>query len=200
MHSSEFWTVDGNHSQPTLINDTTGRYRQERQRTNALQYVESKRNCIDIGSHVGLWTRELASKFEQVYCFEPNPVFIECFKKNITETNVQLFQYGLSNNEHTASMKETNSTMMNDEPGSIQCRTLDSFNLNNIDFIKIDVDGFEVKVLNGAIETITRNKPAINIEMKKEKRPYICMEIRKILGGLSYYPRRRTRSDIIWTK
>ena len=63
-----------------------------------------------------------------------------------------------------------------------------------------DVDGFEVKVLSGAIETITRNKPAINIEMKKEKRPYICMEIRKILGGLSYYPRRRTRSDIIWTK
>lgn len=200
MHSSEFWVIDGNHSQPTLINDTTGRYRQERQRTNALRYVESKRNCIDIGSHVGLWTRELASKFEQVYCFEPNPVFIECFKKNITETNVQLFQYGLSNNEHTASMKETNSTMMNDEPGSIQCRTLDSFNLNNIDFIKIDVDGFEVKVLNGAIETITRNKPAINIEMKKEKRPSICIEIRKILSSLSYYPRRRTRSDIIWTK
>ena len=200
MHSSEFWVIDGNHSQPTLINDTTGRYRQERQRTNALRYVESKRNCIDIGSHVGLWTRELASKLEQVYCFEPNPVFIECFKKNITETNVQLFQYGLSNNEHTASMKETNSTMMNDEPGSIQCRTLDSFNLNNIDFIKIDVDGFEVKVLNGAIETITRNKPAINIEMKKEKRPSICIEIRKILSSLSYYPRRRTRSDIIWTK
>ena len=200
MHSSEFWVIDGNHSQPTLINDTTGRYRQERQRTNALRYVESKRNCIDIGSHVGLWTRELASKFEQVYCFEPNPVFIECFKKNITETNVQLFQYGLSNNEHTASMNETNSTMMNDEPGSIQCRTLDSFNLNNIDFIKIDVDGFEVKVLSGAIESITRNKPAINIEMKKEKRPSICMEIRKILGGLSYYQRRRTRSDIIWTK
>ena len=179
MHSSEFWVIDGNHSQPTLINDTTGRYRQERQRTNALRYVESKRNCIDIGSHVGLWTRELASKFEQVYCFEPNPVFIECFKKNITETNVQLFQYGLSNNEHTASMKETNSTMMNDAPGSIQCRTLDSFNLNNIDFIKIDVDGFEVKVLNGAIETITRNKPAINIEMKKEKRPSICIENKK---------------------
>ena len=200
MHSSEFWVIDGNHSQPTLINDTTGRYRQERQRTNALRYVESKRNCIDIGSHVGLWTRELASKFEQVYCFEPNPVFIECFKINITETNVELFQYGLSNNEHTASMKETNSTMMNDEPGSIQCRTLDSFNLNNIDFIKIDVDGFEVKVLNGAIETITRNKPAINIEMKKEKRPSICIEIRKILSSLSYYPRRRTRSDIIWTK
>ena len=41
MHPSEFWTVDGNHSQPTLINDTTGRYRQERQRTNALRYVKS---------------------------------------------------------------------------------------------------------------------------------------------------------------
>ena len=195
----KFWVLYGLHTKPTLV-ECKEEDSQPTQRKAALKYVNHWRNCIDIGSHVGLWTRELASKFEQVYCFEPNPVFIECFKKNITETNVQLFQYGLSNNEHTASMKETNSTMMNDEPGSIQCRTLDSFNLNNIDFIKIDVDGFEVKVLNGAIETITRNKPAINIEMKREKRPSICIEIRKILSSLSYYPRRRTRSDIIWTK
>ena len=195
----KFWVLYGPHIKPTLV-ECEEKDSQPTQRKGALKYVQSWRRCVDIGSNVGMWTRELAQKFEQVYCFDPNPIFIECFKKNITETNVQLFQYGLSNNEHTASMKETNSTMMNDEPGSIQCRTLDSFNLNNIDFIKIDVDGFEVKVLGGAIETITRNKPAINIEMKKEKRPYICMEIRKILGGLSYYPRRRTRSDIIWTK
>ena len=200
MHSSEFWVIDGNHSQPTLINDTTGRYRQERQRTNALRYVESKRNCIDIGSHVGLWTRELASKFEQVYCFEPNPVFIECFKKNITETNVQLFQYGLSNKEHTASMVEFNSTVMTKEEGNIKCRTLDSFNLNDIDLIKIDVDGFEVKVLQGAVDTINRNKAVINVEMKKYKRPKTCNKIRKILHRLNYRYMKRTKSDEIWVK
>ena len=102
---------------------------QEKQRNTALKYVKRWNNCIDIGSSVGMWTRELASKFKKVYCFEPNPNFIECFNKNITESNVKLFELGLSNKEHTAS-QEFNSTTITNTPGSIQCQTLDSFNLN----------------------------------------------------------------------
>ena len=193
-----FWVLYGQHTKPTLIRcqekDT-----QPNQRKTALQYVKRWKNCIDIGSNVGMWTRELAQKFEQVYCFEPNPNFIECFNKNITENNVELFEFGLSNKEHTAS-QEFNSTQMTNTPGDVQCRTLDSFNLNNIDFIKIDVDGFEANVVEGAVETITRNKPIINVEMKKQKRPEVCNRVRRILYGLSYRPRKRTRSDEIWTK
>ena len=197
LTNNNFWVLYGQHTKPTLVTceekDT-----QPTQRKTALQYVERWKNCIDIGSNVGMWTRELAQKFEQVYCFEPNPNFIECFNKNITESNVKLFELGLSNKEHTAS-QEFNSTQMTNTPGNIQCRTLDSFNLNDIDFIKIDVDGFEIEVLEGAVETITRNKPVINIEMKRLKRPDICKKIRRILRGLSYHPRKRIRSDEIWT-
>ena len=193
-----FWVLYGQHTKPTLIRceekDT-----QPNQRKTALQYVKRWKNCIDIGSNVGMWTRELAQKFEQVYCFEPNPNFIECFNKNIKENNVELFEFGLSNKEHTAS-QEFNSTQMTNTPGNVQCRTLDSFNLNNIDFIKIDVDGFEVEVLEGAVETITRNNAVINIEMKRLKRPEICKKTKKILYELDYHPRTRVRSDEIWTK
>ena len=198
LTNNNFWVLYGQHTKPTLVTceekDT-----QPTQRKTALQYVERWKNCIDIGSNVGMWTRELAQKFEQVYCFEPNPNFIECFNKNITESNVKLFELGLSNKEHTAS-QEFNSTQMTNTPGNIQCRTLDSFNLNDIDFIKIDVDGFEIEVLEGAVETITRNKPVINIEMKRLKRPEICKKTKKILYGLDYHPRTRVRSDEIWTK
>ena len=193
-----FWVLYGQHTKPTLIRcqekDT-----QPTQRKTALQYVKRWDNCIDIGSNVGMWTRELAKKFKLVYCFEPNPNFNECFRRNITENNVKLFEIGLSNKEHTAS-QEFNSTTITNTPGSVQCQTLDSFNLNDIDFIKIDVDGFEANVVEGAVETITRNKPIINVEMKKQKRPEVCNKIRRILWGLGYTQRKRVRSDEIWTK
>ncbi len=196
--STIFWVLYGRHTKPTLV-ECDEKNNQSKQRNMALRYIKRWRNCIDIGSNVGMWTRELATKFKKVYCFEPNPNFNECFRKNITENNVELFEFGLSNKEHTAS-QEFNSTQMTNTPGNVKCRTLDSFNLDNIDFIKIDVDGFEVEVLEGAIDTITRNKPVINIEMKKRKRTLVCDKVRAILYGLGYKPKMRTRSDEIWTK
>ena len=43
-------------------------------------------------------------------------------------------------------------------------KTLDSFNFQNVDFIKIDVQGFELEVLKGAFETLKANSPIICIE------------------------------------
>ena len=196
--NNNFWVLYGQHTKPTLV-ECKEEDSQPTQRKAALKYVNHWRNCIDIGSNVGMWTRELAQKFEQVYCFEPNPNFIECFNKNITESNVKLFELGLSNKEHTAS-QEFNSTVITNTPGNVQCRTLDSFNLNNIDFIKIDVDGFEVEVLKGAENTIKRNNPVINVEMKDRKRPGTCKRIKRILLRLNYNFIKRTKSDEIWTK
>jgi FkbM family methyltransferase len=194
--NNNFWVLYGQHTEPTLLeNERT----QQEHRTSALRYVKRWNNCIDIGSNVGMWTRELAQKFKQVYCFEPNPNFIECFNKNITENNVELFQYGLSDMEHTAS-QEKQSTMLNEKQGNVMCKTLDSFNLKNIDFIKIDVDGFEYKVLCGAIETIKNSSPVINIEMKADKRIDIVRRCRKVLGKIGYKHVKRTRHDEIWLK
>ena len=169
------------------------------QRDNSLGHVKQWRNAIDVGANVGEWTRPLAEKFQQVICFEPNPNFRECFNKNITESNVTLWPYGLSDKEHTA-QQDFNSTVLKEGEGNIECRTLDSFNLTDVDYIKIDVDGFEVPVLQGAQETIRKNNPVINIEMKERKRPHIVGKCRKILINLGYNCRSRVRSDEVWTK
>ena len=193
---NNFWVLYLNHSQPTFLENQRT---QEKQRNTALKYVKRWNNCIDIGSSVGMWTRELASKFKKVYCFEPNPNFIECFNKNITESNVELFEYGLSDTEHTAS-QEKQSTQLTKKQGNVICKTLDSFNLKNINFIKIDVDGFEYKVLCGAIETIKNSNPVINIEMKSDKRNKTVRLCKVLLRELGYNRVNRVKHDEIWAK
>jgi len=84
--------------------------------------------------------------------------------------------------------------------GDIQCRTLDSFHLENVDLVKIDVDGHEVPLLEGARETLSKNTPVINIEMKREKRPSQVKRTEQILKDLGYRFKERTKSDEVWLK
>ena len=194
---NSFWVLYAQHTQPAYLEDAG--HGQQPQRDASLKYVKEWRVCLDIGSHVGEWTRPLAKRFHSVICFEPNPVFRECFKRNITQKNVVLWPYALSHKEHRA-QQDFNSTILNEGAGDIQCRTLDSFGLTNVDFIKIDVDGFEVPLLKGARDTLTRNTPVINIEMKRDKRSDIVRQAEKILKELGYEFKIRTKSDEVWLK
>lgn len=194
---NSFWVLYGSHTEPTYLEDAG--HGQKDQRNSALKYVKNQRVCLDIGSNIGQWTRPLSKMFQSVVCFEPNPNFRECFKKNIQEKNVLLWPYGLSNKEHTAK-QDFNSTILQQEDGDIDCRTLDSFGLTDVDFVKIDVDGFEVPLLNGARETLTKNNPVVNIEMKRDKRAGVVTKCESILKELGYKFKNRTKSDEVWAK
>jgi len=196
-NESSFWVLYGQHTKPTYLEDAGNG--QQLQRDAALKHVRQWRVCLDIGSNIGQWTRPLAKRFQSVVCFEPNPNFRECFKKNIQEENVLLWPYGLSNKEHKAK-QDFNSTVLRQEDGDIDCRTLDSFGLTNVDFVKIDVDGFEIPLLNGARETLSKNNPVINIEMKESKRSDIVARSRQILENYGYKFHSRTKSDEVWLK
>ena len=193
-----FWVAYKQHQNlPTFLEDAGPG--QEPQRTTALSYVKKWNTCIDIGSQFGFWTRPLLKKFKTIHCFEPNILFRECFLKNIPLDNVTLHPYGLSNNEHTAHQSKDGQVLSMKE-GSVQCRTLDSFKLDNVDFIKIDVDGFEDKVLIGAKQTITKFNPVINIEMKRMKRPLVVHNCSNFLKKRGYKMVKRVKSDEVWIK
>lgn len=196
-NENNFWVLYGNHTGPTYLEDAGDG--QQAQRDAALDYVKQWRVCLDIGSNIGQWTRPLAKRFQSVVCFEPNPNFRECFNRNIKQANVILWPYGLSDTEHSASQR-FNSTVLKQEDGDIDCRTLDSFGLTNVDFVKIDVDGFEVPLLNGSRQTLADNNPIINIEMKRDKRNNVVHECERILEDLGYKFIKRTKSDEVWSK
>ncbi len=193
-----FWVAYKQHQYlPTFLKDAGPG--QEPQRKTALKYVKNWNTCIDVGSQFGFWTRPLLKKFKTVHCFEPNLLFRECFLKNIPLDNVTLHPYGLSNSEHTAHQSKDGQVLSMKE-GSVQCKTLDSFKFSNVDFIKIDVDGFEHQVLIGAKQTIKKFNPVINIEMKKMKRSLTVFNCTNFLKKRGYRMAKRVKSDEVWVK
>jgi FkbM family methyltransferase len=68
----------------------------------------------------------------------------------------------------------------------VPVRTLDSFKFERVSMIKIDVEGHEEAVLDGAIETLRRNRPAIIVESEDRHNPGAPDRITRRLRELGY--------------
>ena len=130
-------------------------------------------SCIDVGSHVGFWSKDFTKIFKHVYAFDPISDVRDCYVKNITTDNYTLYPYGVGSEEKNIKVsyypEETGNTHASEEGNlDIQVKRLDSFDMNTIDYIKIDAEGYEIEVVKGAQKIIERDKPFIHIEAKKK--------------------------------
>jgi len=140
--------------------------------------VEPKLGDIvsDIGAYVGdttLWFSKAVGPQGKVYAFEPEPRNFEKLKANIERnkiTNVIPLQLALSENEGEMQVASAggSSIMTQARTGtSVKVTTIDKFvganKLPRVDFIKMDVEGHELKVLKGAHETIQAFKPSLAV-------------------------------------
>ncbi len=138
-----------------------------------LKYNKNWDVAVDIGARVGEWSRPMSEVFNKVISFEPRQKWCECFIKNVKMKDVELYQCGLSNEDGWATMDGNSFRQGHSADGVInyleegegmQLKTLDSFNIPKIDFMKIDVDGLEMKVILGGEATLLRTKPVMMIE------------------------------------
>lgn len=140
----------------------------------AKRHVEKRGHALDIGAQVGLWSRVMALDFERVTSIEPLPAHHECFARNlIGHNNVTLLQMALDSEPGELKIAMPPETTGNshvasrDELGVIvPAMRLDDLHLADIDFLKIDVEGYELPILEGGKQTILRDKPVIIIEQK----------------------------------
>jgi len=122
---------------------------------------------LDVGANIGTHSIYYAG-FGHVHCFEPNAVAFECLAHNMRGTNSSLYNVavGADNGYITMTTPENGNygAVYTQPHGEIPVITIDSLHLNACNFIKIDVEGDEVAVLEGARETIKEFKPIMCIE------------------------------------
>lgn len=146
----------------------------------AFPYIKNFRHAVDIGAHVGLWSRVLARCFARLTAFEPIEEHRACFKENVPPgqgCEIELLPFALANSEEVLrfaiSPESTGATHVKEEGNEagpeVVARTLDSFALAPIDFLKIDCEGYEYFILQGAEQTVRRDKPCIVVEQKPGK-------------------------------
>tara|TARA_R110001599_G_scaffold347737_1_gene574304 strand:- start:5369 stop:6136 length:768 start_codon:yes stop_codon:yes gene_type:complete len=144
-------------------------------------YLEkTKRNStfLDVGGHIGTMAIPLSKMYNQVHTFEPNSKNYNFLVGNIESNNIQnIKSYNMAiadcqskvNSKRHADANSGCYQIVIDDRGSVKCDTLDSLDFKDVDFIKIDVQGLEIKVLQGAINTIRKYKPFLMIEAGDEK-------------------------------
>jgi FkbM family methyltransferase len=164
---------------------------QSKQRDMSLENLPNKRTALDIGAHVGLWSRDLVKHFDKVIAFEPVIEHIECLKKNVPAANLEIIQTTVGEVEGTCDLSfyRENSGMTHRTDGTkYKMITIDSLNLQHVDYIKIDVEGFEHEVLLGALETLQRCRPRIVLEMKRlpHLAPGVEFRAKKYLHKVGY--------------
>lgn len=144
------------------------------------------KNVVDIGANFGFHSLEFAQMIGdsgKVYAFEPQRLVYYQLCGNIIINgldNVICHNVGLGDKEDILELENQNyysketinigNTHTNKFTGNgkerVQIKTLDSYKIENVSVIKIDVQGYEPFVLDGGRETILRNKPYIFIEIE----------------------------------
>jgi FkbM family methyltransferase len=153
--------------------------------SNFVKELKAGDTVLDVGANIGYTTLLFGKKCKEgrVLSFEPSKQLFHTLTQHVqlnALTNVEPINLGLGEKESTAKLFVVDkfNTGMNrileqtdeDIPcESISIKKLDdiinSKGLQKVNAIKIDVEGFEYKVLQGAISTLTRMRPVMMIEV-----------------------------------
>lgn len=138
------------------------------------QYIPEGGCVVDVGASIGDHTVTYAKwvgPTGMVWAFEPYIEAYKCLVHNVNSylqvaaintalsDDVEQFDMVISNNAGASYVVARN--------GSVRTETLDCYEMDEINFIKFDIEGFEFRAIQGAIETIKRCRPVMLVEVNK---------------------------------
>jgi FkbM family methyltransferase len=177
-----------------------------------LEHIINRRGgALDIGCNSGLWTYGLSKqkKINRIISFEPNKKItkhiheynnnkikvLHCALSNVNAVkilNIPIYRNiqldGWASIERTKDFKIFFNKFIKIKVNS---RKLDSFNFKNISFIKIDVEGHELKLLQGSKKIFKRNKPNCLIEISKKNLPKVKEFFRSLKKNYNCIPKNK---------
>lgn len=169
---------------------------------NAYPYIKKFDCVIQAGGNVGVWPIKLIEDFKEVYTFEPDAENYDCLIENIGDLNINHRRAALGEVAGTGSLegRKTNCGAYQTIDGDdFDIITIDSLKLKP-DFICLDIEGFEIFALKGAVKTIEKYKPVIMIEDKglSERYGYNKGDCGEFLKGFGYREVCSVNRDVIF--
>ena len=135
----------------------------------------NNRVVVQAGGNCGFYVKRYAELFDRVYTFEPDPQNFFCLSQNVENGNVIKFQACLGDTHQLVGLthKKANVGVGRVEgQGIFPTLKIDDLNLEVCDLIHLDVEGFELFAINGAIETLNRCSPVIALEWLDHNQHY----------------------------
>lgn len=163
---------------------------------------------FDVGANIGeisLNMARIVGEKGRVFAFEPYRETFKKLKQNCelnTFSNIELIEKGLADGKGIAHMvnidkhnsgmnRVTSGSRASDSAATIETISLDEFvknhKIDKIDLIKIDVEGFEIKVLSGAKKSLQEFRPKLFIEVDDNNLREQQTSSRELLDFLNTY-------------
>jgi len=147
-------------------------------------HIKRDKVVIDCGAALGDHTIVYADCVgaSNVYAFEANPDMFECLKHNVPKCNAHC----VALSDHIGELRmfrqpgnlggsicvedgmDLPSGIIQTDPIVVKCAPLDSFGIQNVGFIKWDIEGGEVDGLLGARDTIMQSRPTMIVEANED--------------------------------
>ncbi len=160
--------------------------------------VDPRRMALDVGANRGVYSYFLSRLCPRVVAFEPNPKMLVTLRKNAArnvtveavalsdksaraELNIPRSSHGYSNQCATLNTRNSDQRYGTVE---VQSKRLDEYSFDDVGFIKIDVEGHELAVLEGAQDTLARCRPNLLIEIEES---HIGFAIEDAIGQVCQY-------------
>lgn len=144
-----------------------------------LSVTPGRTAAVQAGGNLGIFPKRLSSEFAAVYTFEPDPECFAMMLRNAPEPNIVKIQaaLGAERGQVAISHERRDDKPVRHEgtrhvagPGIIPTLRIDDLGLPVCDLIYLDIEGQEHAALRGAVETITRCRPVLAIEINKNLR------------------------------
>lgn len=169
------------------------------------QFCDKKHRAIDVGANAGIFSRWMAKHAQHVDSFECNPNLLPRLKGFVPK-NVTVHQCALSNKEGQATLRfdpgntgvgtiesrnklDQNPGIQSIQEVNVPVRQLDNFNLSRVSFMKVDVEGHELEVLQGAVALLRRERPVLLIEIEERHCQGNVESVPQWLAELGYRPK-----------
>lgn len=160
---------------------------------------------LDIGANWGAYSEAALGLSSTVHCFEPQSELAAVLRRGLgCSERVTVYEVALSNRDGVATFQiprndigystlEPNNELQSKvdmrhgiETREVQTRRLDSFDFGPVGFIKIDVEGHEQEVLDGASSLLTRHRPALLVEIEERHRKGAVAAVVGYVTALGY--------------